>query len=65
MVRSTGAFITSILTAAGYRVGRYISPVFSYREKIRYRRINTYYITKEGMQEAIRSTNLPEMVRWL
>lgn len=53
---STGAFITSILTAAGYRVGRYISPtVFSYREKIQISEgINTYYITKEGIQEAIK-----------
>lgn len=32
---STSAFLTSILTAAGYKVGRYISPaVFSYRERI-------------------------------
>ncbi|MFV0344136.1 MAG: bifunctional folylpolyglutamate synthase/dihydrofolate synthase [Anaerocolumna sp.] len=32
---STAAFITHILAAAGYRVGRYISPsVFSYEEKI-------------------------------
>ncbi len=32
---STAAFITSILAAAGYRVGSYISPaVFSYRERI-------------------------------
>jgi dihydrofolate synthase/folylpolyglutamate synthase len=32
---STNTFIASILAAAGYRVGRYISPaVFSYRERI-------------------------------
>lgn len=32
---STAAFITHILAAAGYRVGRYISPsVFTYEEKI-------------------------------
>jgi len=32
---STQAFISTILSAAGYRVGRYISPaVFSYRERI-------------------------------
>ena len=32
---STSAFLSSILTAAGYVVGRYISPaVFSYRERI-------------------------------
>lgn len=32
---STSAFIATILTVAGYRVGRYISPaIFSYRERI-------------------------------
>ncbi|HWT26550.1 MAG TPA: folylpolyglutamate synthase/dihydrofolate synthase family protein [Mobilitalea sp.] len=32
---STSSFLASILAAAGYRVGRYISPaVFSYRERI-------------------------------
>lgn len=32
---STSAFISTILSAAGYQVGRYISPaVFSYRERI-------------------------------
>lgn len=37
---STCAFLTAILTAAGYRVGRYISPsVFSYRERIQISRL--------------------------
>ncbi len=41
---STTAFIASILAAAGYRVGRYISPaVFSYRERIQL----SYPVTEE------------------
>ncbi len=39
---STCAFLTSILAAAGYRVGRYISPsVFSYRERIQISRLQS------------------------
>lgn len=38
---STSAYISSILTAAGYTVGRYISPVvFDYRESIQFSRFN-------------------------
>jgi dihydrofolate synthase / folylpolyglutamate synthase len=48
---STAAYISSILTKAGYCTGRYISPsVFSYREKIQ---IGTEYITEQGLADAI------------
>lgn len=48
---STAAYISSILTTQGYRVGRYVSPaVFSYRERIQ---INSEYITEEGISETI------------
>ncbi|CRZ33826.1 dihydrofolate synthase/folylpolyglutamate synthase [Herbinix hemicellulosilytica] len=66
---STAAFITSILCAAGYRVGRFISPsVFSYREMIQISEIRrtsdnvkgakeydlyTEYISEEDIQELI------------
>lgn len=51
---STSAFLTSILSHAGYRVGRYISPtVFSYRERIQItdRSVSNDagYITREGV----------------
>lgn len=43
---STSAFISSILKTAGYRVGRYVSPVvFSYLEKIQ---VNGEYIEEEA-----------------
>ncbi len=52
---STSAFIASALKAAGYRVGRYISPViFEYREKIQ---VNDRYITKKALCQGM------EMVR--
>jgi dihydrofolate synthase/folylpolyglutamate synthase len=48
---STTAFLAAILTASGYRVGRYNSPaVFSYRERIQ---IASDYITEEGVCDAI------------
>jgi dihydrofolate synthase/folylpolyglutamate synthase len=48
---STTAFIAAILSASGYRVGRYISPaLFSYRERIQ---IASDYITEEGVCDAI------------
>lgn len=55
---STAAFISAILAAAGYRVGRYISPsVFGYREKIRISgrtrmEGNGYGITDEAISES-------------
>lgn len=52
---STAAFVTHILAAAGYRVGRYISPsVFSYEEKIQI----TYEVqnnTQLGTQREIKT----------
>lgn len=48
---STGAFISSILQAAGYSAGRYVSPaVTEYREIIR---INDEYITEAEYTEII------------
>jgi dihydrofolate synthase / folylpolyglutamate synthase len=45
---STAAFITHILAAAGYRVGRYISPsVFSYEEKIQITYKSTHCTSSE------------------
>ena len=44
---SVSAFIAAALRAAGYRVGRYISPViYEYREKIQ---VNDRYITKKAL----------------
>lgn len=41
------AFLSGILTEAGYRVGRYISPtLFSYRERIQ---INDQYVEREAV----------------
>lgn len=53
---STGTFIASILSAAGYLVGRYVSPaVYSYRERIQIiKNMNDIeYITKDGLAKAI------------
>jgi dihydrofolate synthase/folylpolyglutamate synthase len=58
---STSAFISSILAASGYKVGRYISPaVFSYRERIQIFHkgagntdISVEYISKKGVVDAI------------
>lgn len=59
---STSAFLTSILTAAGYVVGRYISPaVFSYRERIQISKrnmegdntIEVDYISEKGICDTI------------
>ncbi|MDI9508398.1 MAG: folylpolyglutamate synthase/dihydrofolate synthase family protein [Bacillota bacterium] len=58
---SVGAFLASILSTAGYRVGRYISPtVFSYRERIQISEIKanensiqTAYITRQGVEATI------------
>lgn len=48
---STGAFISSILSNAGYKVGRYVSPAVSeYREIIR---INDEYISEEDYAAVI------------
>lgn len=46
---STAAFISSILAEAGYRVGRYLSPViFEYRERIQIQtEEGSFYITEE------------------
>lgn len=44
---SVSAFIAAALRAAGYRVGRYISPViYEYREKIQ---VNDRYITRKAL----------------
>lgn len=44
---STLAYISTILKEAGYKVGRYISPmIFDYRERIQ---VNEKYITKEAV----------------
>ncbi len=44
---SVGTFISSMLQAAGYQVGRYISPaVYEYRERIQ---INGHYIPEEAL----------------
>ncbi|MBE6015860.1 MAG: bifunctional folylpolyglutamate synthase/dihydrofolate synthase [Lachnospiraceae bacterium] len=44
---STQAFISTILTKAGYKVGRYVSPtVVCYEERIQ---VNGEYITKEAL----------------
>lgn len=44
---SVTAYISSVLKAAGYRVGKYISPViFDYRERIQ---INNRWITKKAL----------------
>lgn len=54
---STAAFIASILTSAGYRIGRYLSPaVFTYRERIQISNPasgKTTYITEKGVSDTI------------
>lgn len=62
---STAAFITYCLAAAGYRVGRYISPsVFCYEEKIQLfttdgadktNKVSSAFISKEDITEAVSS----------
>ena len=48
---SVCTFISSILEAAGYKVGRYISPtLYDYRERIQ---INGSYIEKEALAEGM------------
>ncbi len=48
---STLAFLSSILTAAGYKTGRYISPtIFEYLERIQ---IDETYIAKESFAELL------------
>lgn len=48
---STLAYISTVLACAGYRVGRYISPViFDYRERIQ---VNGRNITKKALCEGI------------
>ena len=45
------AYISTVLTCAGYRVGRYISPtIFDYRERIQ---INNRYITQKALCEGL------------
>lgn len=65
---STAAFISSILTIEGYRVGRYISPtIFTYRERIQIMKKKSYddkkeqkfsivsdFITEDGVCETIK-----------
>jgi len=69
---STSAFISSVLSCAGYKVGRYLSPsVFSYREIVQISNINhadiiaSEYITKAGICKAIEAIKsaCEEMVR--
>ena len=70
---STCAFLTAILNAAGYRVGRYISPsVFSYRERIQISRLitgraftpdkadNTDSLTDKGTAEVVEASAVKE-----
>lgn len=48
---SASAFIAAALKAAGYRVGRYISPViFEYREKIQ---VNDSYISRRALCQGL------------
>lgn len=48
---SVSAFIAAALRAAGYRVGRYISPViYEYREKIQ---VNDRYITRKALCQGL------------
>lgn len=55
---STLAYISTILTQAGLRVGRYVSPViFEYRERIQ---VDENYITQEAAAEEI--TTIKEAV---
>lgn len=59
---SVSAYIASVLQCAGYRVGRYISPViFKYRERIQ---VNSHMITKNAMRYGIEriKTACDEMV---
>ena len=51
---STSAYIATILSKAGYKVGRYISPaVFSYRERIQITAKSNEYITKQGVADTM------------
>lgn len=52
---STGAFLSTILSEAGYRVGRYVSPaVFEYEEMIQIYENNVLsYISKEEVADAV------------
>lgn len=51
---STAAYIASILSKEGYKVGRYISPaVFSYRERIQITQKSNEYITKQGVADTM------------
>lgn len=51
---STAAYIASILSRAGYKVGRYISPaVFTYRERIQITDKSNEYITKQGVADTM------------
>lgn len=52
---STAAFISGVLSQAGYRVGRYISPaVFDYNEIIQIEdRNKSEYITEDGIAKSI------------
>ena len=48
---SVGAYLGSVLSAAGYRVGRFVSPtLYEYRERIQ---INGEYITCQAFGEAM------------
>lgn len=48
---SVQAFLSTVLTESGYRVGRYISPtLFSYRERIQ---VNGAYIEKEPLARLV------------
>ncbi|MBE5936514.1 MAG: bifunctional folylpolyglutamate synthase/dihydrofolate synthase [Lachnospiraceae bacterium] len=70
---STGAFLSSILSEAGYKVGRYVSPsVDGYRERIQYEKngIKTYISEEEVARylTRIKETNeilMPENERSL
>jgi len=57
---STQAFISTILSAAGYRVGRYISPaVFSYRERIQISQRITSVSKKQSDKRIDNIGNIP------
>lgn len=56
---STAAFVTHILAAGGYRVGRYISPsVFSYEEKIQISYLDESFKNQPSENESIAAVHL-------
>jgi dihydrofolate synthase/folylpolyglutamate synthase len=52
------AYVSTVLTCAGYKVGRYISPtLFKYRERIQ---VNEEYITREALARLV--TQIAEVI---